>query len=56
MSISFRIGPSDSPEQIEVAKPSHPILNETARRIVAAIRLPPPPDPTFSATIAIKFE
>lgn len=56
VSISFLIGPSGTAEQIEVVKSAGSSLNETARSIVAALRLPPPPDRTFSGTIAIKFE
>ena len=56
VSVSFVIGPTGSVENVKVVKAAAPMLDETARSIVAAIHLPPPPGGTFSGTIAIKFE
>jgi protein TonB len=56
VSVSFVIGPVGKVETVHVVKAVSPILDDTARDIIAAIHLPPPPGGTFSGTIAIKFE
>lgn len=56
VSLSFVIGPSGRAERIDIVKSVDPMLDEAARKIVAAVQLPPPPGGMFPATISIKFE
>ena len=56
VSVSFVIGPAGEAESISVVKSVNPALDETARSIIAAVHLPPPPGGKFLGTIAIKFE
>lgn len=54
--LSFVIGSSGRAERIDIVKSVNPVLDEAARKIVAAVQLPPPPGGMFPATISIKFE
>ena len=56
VALSFLIGPSGRAERIDVVKSVDPVLDEAARKIIAAVQLPPPPGGMFPATISIKFE
>lgn len=56
VSISFVIGAQGTPERVDVVKAANPTLDQTARRTIAAIHLPPPPGGSFMGTIAIRFE
>ncbi len=56
VSLSFIIGPNGRAERIDIVKSVDPTLDEAARKIVAAVQLPPPPGGMFPATISIKFE
>ena len=56
VSVNFIIGAAGRADRIAILRSVNPALDETARGIVAAIRLPPPPGGAFQGTIAFKFE
>ena len=56
VAVSFVIGANGDAENVTIVKPASPRLDNTARNIVAAVRLPPPPGGKFQGVIAIKFE
>ena len=56
VNIAFCINSHGKPENISIIKSTKPELEPTARMIIAAIDVPPPPGGSFTGTIAIKFE
>ena len=56
VSIAFTIGPQGHVDRLDVVKSVNSAIDQTARQIVASIKLPPPPDGSFQATIKINFE
>lgn len=56
VNVEFRINKEGRAEAISIVKSTKPALESTARMIIAAIEVPPPPSGSFTGTIAIKFE
>jgi hypothetical protein len=56
VNVAFCINGQGKPESIIIVKSTKPELEPTARMIIAAIEVPPPPGGSFAGTIAIKFE
>ena len=54
--VAFCINKEGRAEAISIVKSTKPALESTARMIIAAIEVPPPPGGSFTGTIAIKFE
>ena len=53
--VNFLIGPAGKVDRTTIIRSLSPALDETARSIVASIRVPPPPDGRFEATVRIEF-
>ena len=56
VSVAFCINKEGRAESISIVKSTRHELEPTARMIIAAIEVPPPPGGSFTGTIAIKFE
>jgi len=56
VNIAFCINKEGRAESISIVKSTKHELESTARMIIAAIEVPPPPGGSFAGTIAIKFE
>jgi len=56
VNIAFCINKEGRAEGISIVKSTKHELETTARMIIAAIEVPPPPGGSFAGTIAIKFE
>lgn len=56
VNVAFCINKEGRAEGISIVKSTKHELEPTARMIIAAIEVPPPPGGSFSGTIAIKFE
>jgi TonB family protein len=56
VNVAFCINSQGKPENITIVKSTKYELETTARMIIAAIEVPPPPGGSFTGTIAIKFE
>ena len=56
VNIAFCINKEGRAEGISIVKSTKHELETTARMIIAAIEVPPPPGGSFSGTISIKFE
>jgi len=56
VNVAFCINSQGKPEAITIVKSTKNGLEPTARMIIAAIEVPPPPGGSFTGTIAIKFE
>jgi TonB family protein len=56
VNVAFCINKEGRAEAISIVKSTKPALESTARMIIAAIEVPPPPGGSFTGTIAIKFE
>jgi TonB family protein len=56
VNVAFCINKEGRTEAITIVKSTKPALESTARMIIAAIEVPPPPGGSFTGTIAIKFE
>jgi TonB family protein len=56
VNVAFCINKEGRAEGISIVKSTKPGLESTARMIIAAIEVPPPPGGSFTGTIAIKFE
>jgi TonB family protein len=56
VNVAFCINKEGRAESISIVKSTKPGLEPTARMIIAAIEVPPPPGGSFTGTIAIKFE
>jgi len=56
VNVAFCINKEGKAESISIVKSTKHELEPTARMIIAAIEVPPPPGGSFAGTIAIKFE
>ena len=56
VNVAFCINKEGRAESISIVKSTKHELEPTARMIIAAIEVPPPPGGSFTGTIAIKFE
>jgi outer membrane biosynthesis protein TonB len=56
VNVAFCINKEGRAENISIVKSTKHELEPTARMIIAAIEVPPPPGGIFAGTIAIKFE
>jgi TonB family protein len=56
VNVAFCINKEGRAENISIIKSTKHELEITARMIIAAIEVPPPPSGSFTGTIAIKFE
>ena len=56
VNVAFCINKEGRAEAISIVKSTKHELETTARMIIAAIEVPPPPGGSFTGTIAIKFE
>ena len=56
VNVAFCINKEGKAESISIVKSTKHELEPTARMIIAAIEVPPPPGGSFTGTIAIKFE
>jgi len=56
VNVAFCINKEGRAENISIVKSTKHELEPTARMIIAAIEVPPPPGGSFTGTIAIKFE
>jgi len=56
VNVAFCINKEGKAEAITIVKSTKTELETTARMIIAAIEVPPPPGGSFTGTIAIKFE